>query len=111
MQFTLLQWNIDYTEPIERIAAHIKHWQPDVLCLQELTRGWQTSYADTAMYLAQTLGLHYEAAYGLMTVPTGEAAHMGVGILSRFPIAGRQQIAIQTVRPRVARYCVTNAII
>jgi endonuclease/exonuclease/phosphatase family metal-dependent hydrolase len=95
MKFTVLQWNIDYTESIEAIAHQLQEWSPDILCLQELTHGWQKAHLDTGAYLAQTLSLQGETAYGLMTLPTGEPAHMGVGILSRFPITKAQRIVIQ----------------
>jgi len=95
MNVRVLQWNIDYSEPIAAVVNFVAAQSADVICLQELTENWQPNHPDTAAYVAQQLGYEHVAAYGDMVLPTGELARMGVGIFSRWPIVDVSKICIQ----------------
>lgn len=62
---TVLDWNLHYgvsshtTVDLEQIARTIDEAQPDVVTLQELSRGWVLGGgADMAQWLADRLGMH-----------------------------------------------------
>jgi endonuclease/exonuclease/phosphatase family metal-dependent hydrolase len=95
MLTTLLQWNVSYNERIVDIAKFLGQEKPDIICLQELTHSYQRGHRDTAAYIAQYLDYHYYAAMGLMSLPDGGTAYMGVGIFSRFPIMATKEMVIQ----------------
>lgn len=88
MRISILQWNVWFKEDIERILSVLKEYPADVICLQELTRGYaQQSRENTWDYITQELGY----AYRVQEVPiiTGEGRWtQGNMICSRLPLTG-----------------------
>lgn len=95
MRLTVLQWNIMYSENVEAVAAFIKELNPDVVCLQELTQGYQEATPDAGAYIAAALGYEGFWDYGIMTLPDGGPARVGCGIFSRFGGFGGERVVLQ----------------
>ena len=91
MNISVLQWNIWYKEKIENICELLKQTKADVVCLQELTIGYQT-HSDTLAYIAAELGYHY---FGNKPIALkGESWKLFNGIISKFPLAKTNSIWI-----------------
>ncbi len=83
---SILQWNIWYKEDIRNIAAFLKAHPADIICLQELTNGYQQNEPDTVEYIARTLGYRH---YGQgMPLPDGSWLQANA-IFARFPIVDK----------------------
>ncbi len=75
---------------LERIAATIEAERPDVVALQEVSRGWVLGgSADTLTWLSRRLGMPYVFA------PTADPL-WGNAVLSRRPILGHQALDLPT---------------
>lgn len=73
---------------LEALANVIEQQKPDVIGLQEVSRGWIINGAvDKLTWLSQRLGMPF--VYG----PTGDA-QWGNAILSRYPIVSRQALKL-----------------
>lgn len=83
MQISVLQWNVWYKEDIRNIASFLAAHPAGVICLQELTLGYQQHEPDTIAYIAQQLGYH--SHYQAIT-HEGTPWKQANGIFSRFPI-------------------------
>lgn len=83
MEISILQWNVWYKEDIENVLKVLKQTQPDIVCLQELTIGYQKTHPDTVQYIAQNLG--YES-YSQSIDLNDEEWKLANAIFSRFPI-------------------------
>lgn len=62
-QVTILQWNVWYLEDIKNITAFLKENKADIICLQELTIGFdKQNHIHTPEYIAKELGynVHYQ---------------------------------------------------
>ncbi|HSX02546.1 MAG TPA: endonuclease/exonuclease/phosphatase family protein [Candidatus Saccharimonadia bacterium] len=95
MSFRLLQWNSMYNEDPAAIGQFLRSVQPDIVCLQELTRNYLPQYADVGAHVAETLGYYGFYKYGPMRLPDGGQTLMGDGIFSRFELQERRRIVLQ----------------
>jgi endonuclease/exonuclease/phosphatase family metal-dependent hydrolase len=95
VNFSVLQWNVDYGEDIRAVAEFLKAVRADVVCLQELTVDEYRSPADSGAYLSNELSYYGHFAYGPNLTPGGRMVTMGVGIFSRFTLSERQRIGLQ----------------
>lgn len=83
MEVSILQWNVWYKEDIQNILKVIQQIDPDIVCLQELTIGYQETHPDTVQYIARSLGYeNYSQSIDL----DGETWKLANGIFSKFPI-------------------------
>jgi endonuclease/exonuclease/phosphatase family metal-dependent hydrolase len=91
MRISVLQWNIWFKEDIENIARVLNDNKADVICLQELTRGYQEPHTDTIKYIAGELGynFHFEEMHSEEQPWTQANA-----IFSKFPIVDRRTVMI-----------------
>jgi len=89
-----MQWNCMYSEDVHAVTQLIKELNPDIVCLQEITKDYDSRWNDVGAYIADSLGYfaHYE--YGHMILPDGKSAMMGNGIFSRYPITGKEAIQV-----------------
>lgn len=72
---------VDNRLDLERIAATIRQWDPDILVLQEADQGIAlTASVDEVVWLALNLKMYYVHA------PTTEQMWQGDAILSKYPI-------------------------
>ena len=93
-ELVLLSWNLHYgVEPatavdLERIASVIEEHDPDVVALQEVSRGWVLGGgADMATWLSHRLGMEFAYA------PAADA-QMGNALLSRSALTDTQVIEL-----------------
>jgi endonuclease/exonuclease/phosphatase family metal-dependent hydrolase len=57
---TLLQWNVESSEPFENICSYLDEHRPDIACLQELTIDSAVhGRRDGPKYIAEQLGYQY----------------------------------------------------
>jgi endonuclease/exonuclease/phosphatase family metal-dependent hydrolase len=93
VRIRILQWNIHYKEDIRKIIAQIKRWNPDIVCLQELTQVCvHNDFQDTFELVKNTL--HYHGYFALAhTYPSGEVG--GNGIFSRYPLESTSTVMVQ----------------
>ncbi len=95
MNIKLLQWNIWIKEKIEHIVKEIKRLDPDIICLQELTRECEYNrFIDTPDYIANRLGFDY-FFYEAQSWEKGPTKSQGNGIFSRWPIEKSSYTYIQ----------------
>jgi len=95
MQMRVMQWNVMYDEDPERIVEVIQDVDPDVVCLQELTAGYQQRYSDVGAHIAARLGYYGVHDYGRMALPNGRDADVGCGIFSRWPLERHKSLVLQ----------------
>lgn len=87
MEISILQWNVWYKEDIRNIAKFLLANPADIICLQELTRGYQQIESDTIEYIAKSLGYHYH----FQEIPFDDDRWTQAnGIFSRFPIIDKE---------------------
>ena len=92
MKITILQWNIWYREDIGNVAKLIKQHQPDIVCLQELTKNFpEQSQRDTVAYIAHVLGGHHHYQEFKRSDKTWQQAN---GIFTKFPITNTRSVWI-----------------
>jgi endonuclease/exonuclease/phosphatase family metal-dependent hydrolase len=103
MTVRLMQWNCMYLENPGKIAEYIKAINPDIVCLQELTSGYDEQWGDTGELIANYLGYDYYCKYGLMLLPDGGQTAMGVGILSRYPLHDKRGLQIEVRKTEEGR--------
>lgn len=84
-----------YSENIDAVIGLIQHHDPDIVFLQELTKDYNPTCPDTGKYVADKLGYHHHYSYGMMRLPDGAAAMMGMGIFCKYPLSSRQKIILQ----------------
>ncbi len=89
---SVMSWNLwwrfgPWQDRAPAIAATLQRENPDIICLQEV---WDDGARNLAAELAQGLGYHHAYAPGAR--PNG--IHMGNAILSRWPIASHDIIAL-----------------
>lgn len=84
-----------YSENPEKIVGFIRSVEPDVVFLQELTKGFLEQFPDVGAYIADALGYDGYYEYGPMILPTGEQTEMGMGIFSKRPLVNRQKLVLQ----------------
>jgi endonuclease/exonuclease/phosphatase family metal-dependent hydrolase len=86
MQLSVLQWNVWFRENIEHVLDVLRQHSADVICMQELTRGYiEQTHENTWEYIAHELGYEYRVQEIPIVTPTGQWAQANA-ILSRFPI-------------------------
>ena len=86
MEISILQWNIWYKEDIRNIAKFLLANPADIICLQELSRGYQQEESDTIKYIAERLGFYYH----FQEIPfEDDRWTQANGIFSRFPIVAK----------------------
>jgi endonuclease/exonuclease/phosphatase family metal-dependent hydrolase len=99
MQFSILQWNVWYKEPVQHIATFLKDHPADVVCLQELTIDHpEQSIANTPAYVAKELGFRYFHKEIPIESTDGSRIMLANGIFSRFPIAKKRAVFINQPR-------------
>ncbi|MGF7229670.1 MAG: endonuclease/exonuclease/phosphatase family protein [Candidatus Saccharibacteria bacterium] len=86
MQVSILQWNVWYKEDIQNIAAFLKACPADIICLQELTQGYQETEPDTIEHIARALGYRY---YGQGMPLPGNSWVQANAIFTRFPLVSK----------------------
>jgi endonuclease/exonuclease/phosphatase family metal-dependent hydrolase len=91
MQVKLLQWNIDYTEPINEVANYVKSLGADIVCLQELSRD---QGRDAGELIGKVLGYDGFYAYDSMNLPDGSSGELGSGVFCRYKLSGSQKISL-----------------
>ncbi len=80
----LLQWNVWYKEDIENILLQIQEINPDVICLQELTIGFDDQKVkNTIEFLSEKLGFNN---YYKEMKPGTDNWSIANSILTRYPI-------------------------
>lgn len=91
MEISILQWNVWYKEDIRNIAKFLLANPADIICLQELTRGYQHQESDTIKYIAKRLGYYYH----FQEIPFDDDRWTQAnGIFSRFPIVIKDSLWI-----------------
>jgi endonuclease/exonuclease/phosphatase family metal-dependent hydrolase len=85
-----------YSEDPAKIADFIRSVDPDIVCLQELTKGYMPQYPDVGAYIAERLGYQAYYDYGPMVLPTGEQTEMGMGIFSKLELQDTQKLVLQS---------------
>jgi len=86
MQFSVLQWNVWFEENIEHILSFLQNNPADIICLQELTRGYlKQTQENTWEYLANQLGYNLHVKEIPVITPEAQWAQ-GNAILSKHPI-------------------------
>lgn len=91
MKLRLLQWNVLYTEPLDKIVTVIKELDPDVACLQELE---QRAGHDAGKMIAAALGYHAHYSYDPFVFSDGTTGQLGNGIFSKQPLAAKRTVNI-----------------
>ena len=84
-----------YSEDIKKVGEFIASHHPDIICLQELTKGYHSTNSGTGEQLAKMLGYSAFCSYGPMILPDGTQTLMGNGILSRKPLVHTKEHVIQ----------------
>src|SRR5690348_2434157 len=92
MKFSLLQWNVLFSENVAAVGKFIAGLEPDIVCLQELTTGYHGEGFDSGEVIQQALGGHGYWDYGPLVLSDGNQTQMGVGIFSRFPLDGIKRV-------------------
>jgi endonuclease/exonuclease/phosphatase family metal-dependent hydrolase len=80
---SLLQWNVQSSEPLEAVCAYIEQMRPDVICLQELTIGHPTQqYRHGPNYVAARMG--YDCCFVALSnvTPDGSGVVLANAILT-----------------------------
>lgn len=86
MQITVMQWNVWYRQNIEHVLAVLQEHNADVICLQELTRGYlEQSQENTWEYLAHELGYFFQVQEIPIITPDAQWSQANA-IFSRYPI-------------------------
>lgn len=87
MKLSVLQWNVWYQEDIRNIAACLQDLRPDVICLQELSNGYQRqAVQDGPDFIARELGYQAFVKDIPLDQPDGTVFHLANGIFSRYEI-------------------------
>ena len=86
-KISILQWNVWYKEDIHNIASFLKTYKADIICLQELTIGYQQSEPHTVQYIAKTLDYRH---YGQGMTTPGRDWIQANAIFTKFPILNKQ---------------------
>jgi endonuclease/exonuclease/phosphatase family metal-dependent hydrolase len=87
MEVSVLQWNVWYEESIERVLAFLRTHPTDIICLQELTKGYmQQTHENTWEYLAKNLEHTYHVQEVPIVTPATQWSQANA-ILSKFPIS------------------------
>lgn len=86
MQLKILQWNVWFKEDIVRVVDVLKAHGADVICLQELTKGYVgQSHENTWEYIAHQLG--YSFHFQEIPIITEDAQWLQANaIFSRYPL-------------------------
>src|SRR3989344_1298196 len=96
---SLLQWNIFYKEDIKNIVAFLKRINPDIACLQEVSKDVEEQhFIDTVEYLKKEFP-DYSVVYTdgqIWPEENGHSFEVGNAILSRFPIVQHSHYYVQT---------------
>jgi endonuclease/exonuclease/phosphatase family metal-dependent hydrolase len=88
MSYRLIQWNTWVHEDIGRVASTLEELQPDIVCLQELTRDFEpTGGIDTVEYLRTRLGMYCANAAILQDEDKERPWEQCNAVFSSFPIA------------------------
>jgi endonuclease/exonuclease/phosphatase family metal-dependent hydrolase len=92
--------SIDRKYRPERIIETIRHYDPDILLLQEVDKGVpRSSYDHQVVLLADELGFNYQLFQANVTLKSG---CYGNAILSRYPLSHHSNVDL-TVRPKKNR--------
>jgi len=83
-----------YSEDVQAVTGLIKELNPDIVCLQEITKGYDSRWDDVGAYIADTLGYFAHYQYGHMILPDGKPVLMGNGIFSRYPVINKQTVQV-----------------
>lgn len=98
MEITVLQWNVWYKENIERVLDTLKANPADLICLQELTRGYiEQTRENTWEFIAHELNLNYKAQEFPIVVDEDQWAQANV-IFTKFDIKNTKSIWLHEPR-------------
>jgi endonuclease/exonuclease/phosphatase family metal-dependent hydrolase len=88
MNIKLLQWNIWYKEKIDNVVQIINEFDPDIVCLQELTINCvdNPGIVSTAKYVARKTGMSFYFEEAQHWDNDDEMDAVGNGIFSKYPI-------------------------
>lgn len=92
MQVDVMQWNVWFEQDIREVADVLKEHSPDVILLQELTKGYkdQKNHDDTVEYIRREMGFY--AVHQTMRVVEGSDSWLQANaIYSRYPIISRRR--------------------
>ena len=91
MRITVLQWNVWFKEDIDRVVRVIKKLNPDVVCVQELTQGYNEQTQDNTWEHIK-LELGYDAIHQTIPIITdSENWIQANAIFSRYPILSHKE--------------------
>lgn len=112
MRLRLLTYNVhkcvggvDRRHDPQRIADVVAHYEPDVVCLQEVAqdspRFGETPQIEVLAELLEPLDLSHHA-YFVVHTKRGKGGAYGNAILSRFPLEGVENVCLR-IKPKKAR--------
>lgn len=91
MIISVLQWNVLFQEDIRNIAAFLKELRPDVICLQELTVGYDKQpIQNTPNFVAEQMGYNHFFQTVPIETTNGSKLNFANGIFSRFPMVDQR---------------------
>jgi endonuclease/exonuclease/phosphatase family metal-dependent hydrolase len=95
----IVSWNVNKGRNPQKIAEALRRFAPDICLLQEIDRGARrTGGLDVTAEIARLLNMHAEFAPAfeeLSHTLDGRPAHIGQGIVSRWPIRASRILAFQ----------------
>lgn len=96
MRIKILQWNILYYEDVNKIISVIKKANPDIVCLQEATKGskWNRGI-NVAHKIASKFGFSFYFPLIQKFIKEYSTGWLGNCILSKFPIQVQKNIILQ----------------
>lgn len=84
---SVLQWNVWFQEDIHHVGEVIHSLDPDIICAQELTIGFEgQSVPNTVEYLSKLLGFYWYGKELPIEAPDGKRHTLVNAIFSRFPL-------------------------
>jgi len=87
MNISIMQWNIWYKEDLTNVVSLLKQYNPDIICLQELTLNPKADITDAPAFIAKQLGYYYYHKELPIESTDGSKIMLADGIFSRFPIS------------------------
>jgi endonuclease/exonuclease/phosphatase family metal-dependent hydrolase len=82
-----MQWNIWYKEDLTNVVNLLKEYNPDIICLQELTINPKADIQHAPAFIAEQLGYQYYHKELPIESTDGGKIMLANGIFSRFPIS------------------------
>lgn len=102
MQFSVLQWNVWVNEQPQNILQVLEKYQPDIICLQEVTQDFPNIGKDVPQFLATNLNYHVHHAVAHTWTDQVPPRTQGNCILSKLPLKNLRYQVIQEAEPKTA---------